>query len=340
MEIVQSGAAVQSAAQFFTGANGKWASEQFRAAMRAGEQPNIAHLRTLDTLRKDEWKTFDQVLIEEATIRLKGVADLRAAGLVRTVPNGLGKTVYEYEKVTDMNPAQTSMDGLTRTENDRLEFTLAQLPMPITHKDFNINLRTLMASRSSGEALDTTQIRMAGRLIAEQVENMLFNGGRQFGGLPIYGYRTHPNRNTVAFGTNGNWVQVAKTGENMVADIQTLKGLAEVDRMYGPFHVYLPANYSVVVDNDYKANSDKTIRQRIMEIDGIRGISVSDQLPANNIVLVQMTPDVVVLVEGAPLQTVQWDVEGGFQINFKGMTIQVPLVRADAQGRSGIVHMS
>jgi hypothetical protein len=37
---------------------------------------------------------------------------------------------------------------------------------------------------------------------------------------------------------------------------------------------------------------------------------------------------------------VQWDIHGGFQINFKAFTIQVPLIRADAQGRSGIVHMA
>jgi hypothetical protein len=41
-------------------------------------------LRTLDTLRHEEWKYFDDALVEEAVIRLVGVADLIAAGLVRT----------------------------------------------------------------------------------------------------------------------------------------------------------------------------------------------------------------------------------------------------------------
>jgi hypothetical protein len=37
---------------------------------------------------------------------------------------------------------------------------------------------------------------------------------------------------------------------------------------------------------------------------------------------------------------VQWDVHGGFQVNFKAFMIAVPLIRADAQNRSGVVHMS
>lgn len=333
-------AAVQSAASFFKGSSGKWAGEQLLRAAKAGQPMTTAALRSLDTLRKDEWKTFDQVLVEEGVIRLKAVADLRAAGLVRTVANGLGKTVYEYEKVTDLDPASISMDGITRQEGDRQEFSLAQLPLPIVHKDFKINLRTLMASRERGESLDTTQVRTAGRVISEKVESLLFSGGPTFGGLPIYGYLTHPNRNTMAHGTNGLWTAGAKTGENMLDDVLAMKAAAEADRMYGPYNLYLPGNYSTVIDEDFKANSDKTIRQRLLEVDGINSITVCDQLTASNVVLVQMTPDVVVLVEGEPMQTMQWDIEGGFEIVFKGMTIQVPLIRSDADGRSGIVHMS
>lgn len=339
MEIVNGGAAVESAAAFFRGASGKWAAEQFIAGLQRGEEPSTAQLRAAGTLRKDEWITFDQVLVEEATIRLRAVADLRAAGLVRN-GGGLGKTVYEYEKVSDMEPAQTSMDGLTRTENDRVEFLLAQLPMPITHKDFNINLRTLLASRERGESLDTTQIRVAGRLIAEQVESLLINGGPTFAGLPIYGYRTHPDRNIVPFGTNGNWSQVAKTGENMLDDVLSMKAALEGDRMFGPYRLYIPSAYSTVIEEDFKANSDKSIRQRLMEVEGLQAITVVDQMPANNMIMVQLTPDVVTLIEGAPLQTVQWDIAGGFQINFKGMTIQVPLIRSDYDNRSGVAHMS
>jgi hypothetical protein len=75
-------------------------------------------------------------------------------------------------------------------------------------------------------------------------------------------------------------------------------------------------------------------------MDGIQSISTVDQLPADNVVLVQATSDVVVWVQGERLQTVQWDTEGGFNINFKAFQIAVPLVRSDSAQRSGVQHMS
>jgi hypothetical protein len=57
------------------------------------------------------------------------------------------------------------------------------------------------------------------------------------------------------------------------------------------------------------------------------------------VVFVQMTEDNVVWVQGEPAQTVQWDEAGGFELNFKVWQIAVPLIRSDAQGRSGIYHL-
>jgi len=76
-----------------------------------------------------------------------------------------------------------------------------------------------------------------------------------------------------------------------------------------------------------------------MEIDRLEKIQTVDQLTASNVVLVQATRDVVAMVTGETLQTVQWDVQGGFVIKFKAFAIQVPLIRADAQNRSGVIHL-
>jgi len=327
--------------QFWGGASGRWAGEQLMKVLANGGQISPSALRTLDTLRKDEWKELDDALIEEGHIRLRGVADLMAAGLVRTVANGMGKTIFQWEKITDMNPAQVSLDGIVRSEGDRQEFSLENLPLPITHKDFFLNLRTLSASRERGESLDTTQVRTAGRLVAEQTENLLFNGyANTFGGFNIYGYTTHPDRNTAGFGAGGVWSGAAKTGSEILADLLTMVGGLEADRYFGPYWLYVPGNTSVKLEEDFKTNSDKTIRQRLLEVDQLAAIRTVDQLPADNIILVQGTSDVVVMVEGETLQTIQWDVEGGFQINFKAFTINVPLVRSDALGNSGVFHMS
>ena len=332
-------AAVQGGGDFWGGASGRWAGERLIEAMKAGKEISPAALRTSATLRKDEWVAFDEALVEEGIIRLRGIADLIAAGLTIPVANAMGKTMLEYEKVTDMLPAGVSLSGVPRTEDDRIEFESDSIPLPITHKDFDLNLRTLVASRTRGEALDTTQARVAGRLVAERQEQMLFQGGPTFAGKAIYGYTNHPDRNQVAFVTNGAWNLVAKTGANILEDVLLCIAAAEADRYFGPYWLYVPSNFSLKLEEDFKANSDRTIRQRLLEIDRLDSIKTVDQLPASNVILVQATRDVTALVTGEPLQSVQWDIEGGFILKFKAFMIQVPLIRSDAQNRSGVQHL-
>ncbi len=335
-------AKIDTGRSFMNGSSGRWAGEQFIRAAKEGKPISPAALRTLEILRNEEWKAFDNELILGAKERLRAVADLIAAGLTKTLTNGLAKTVLEYDLMGDMDPAILSLDGVTRSENDRMEFDRKGLPLPIIHKDWYLNLRTLLASRSEGgEGLDTTYIRVAGRKCGELAEEILVNGGKSFLGLNLYGYTTHPNRNTVGFGTNGNWGAAAKTGENVLADVQTMIGLMEADGHYGPFWLYLGGSAaSLKFNEDFKAASDKSIRERIMELEQISAIRTLDKLAAANILLVDPTSDVVQLVIGEDLQNVQWDVHGGFQINFKSFQIIVPLIRADINGKSGIVHMS
>ena len=331
---------VQDGNRFWGGSSGRWAGEQLLKALQEGKPLTTSALRTADTLRKNEWQEYDEALVSAALIRLRAVADVIGAGLTRPITGGFGKTVYQYEKINNMLPANVSIDGMAKTENDRQEFTIAGIPLPIIHKDFFLNLRTLLASRERGEALDTTQVRMAGRVIAEKQESMLFSGGPTFAGLPIYGLTNHPNINNVQFGSHGAWDLAACVGTDILADV--LKAITKLEsvRMFGPYFVWVPTAYSVKLEDDFKTYASQTIRQRLESISGIKSIRVADQCPAGKIVVCQATVETVAMVQGEPLQNIQWDIEGGFQINFKAFQIAVPLIRADAQGRCGVVHMS
>jgi hypothetical protein len=335
-------AAVERGGAFWSSGSGKWAGEQLLKALKSGKMTDFspAALRTCDTLSKDEWKVYDDAVIRAATLRLQAVGDLVSAGLTISLPNAMGKTVYEYEKLSDMLPANISLDGMTRGENDTQEVSLAGLPIPITHKDFFLNLRHLMASRNRGEGLDVTQSRTAGRLVGESIEQQLVQGGRVFGGLPTYGYLTHPQRNLVSFGTGGSWSQAAKTGDNMLVDVQTMMSIMEADRQWGPYWLYTPRDANVKLQGDFKANSDKSIMTRLKEMDNLAAVKALDFLPTGNLIMVNANIETVALLDGEPIQTVQWDINGGFGLNFKAFAIQVPLVRSDSEGRSGIVHMS
>ena len=327
---IDSGAArVDSGRALMKGTSGRWAGEQLLRALSEGRELGPAVLRTADTLRRDEWVAFDEAVIEEGMIRLRGVADLIAAGLTLPIAGAMGKTMVEYEKMADMQDAIVSLSGVDRSEDDRVDFTQDQIPLPITHKDFDLNLRTLIASRTRGEALDTTQARVSSRKVSEMLEYMLYNGGKTFLGKTIYGYTSHPDRNLLDYATAGEtWDAAGKTGEEILTDVRNAKARLEAERFFGPYWLYVPSAASTKLDDDFKSNSDKTIRQRIGEVDGIQKIQVVDQIPAGHVVLTQASRDVVVLVTGQTTTVVQWDIEGGFVIKFKVFAIQVPLLRS------------
>ncbi len=334
-------AQVQGGRDFMRAGGGRWAGERFMKAIAQGRMITPSELRTLELMRNEEWKVFDDQLIEGALPILAGVADLKAAGLTRTITNGLAKTVLEYDMVGDMDPAIVSMDGVTRAENDRLEYEAGGLPLPITHKDWYLNLRALLASRTGAEPMDNTYIRVAGRKIGEAAEDMLFNGGKKFRSLNIYGYTTHPNRYTASFGTGGNWAQAAKTGQQMLDDLLTLASGLDGMGHPGPFWLYYgDVATGLKLAGDFKSATSGTIRQRLLDTGLISKINRSSKLADNQIVLVSPEADVVQWVEGEPLQNVQWDVHGGFQVNFKGFQIELPLIRADIDGNTGVAHMS
>lgn len=311
------------------------------ASMLLASGMNVNSLRTNATLRKDEWKLYDDAILKAAQNRLVGVADLMSRGLVFDLGGeGMGTTVLEYENQSDIEAADLSMDAITRGRADRPEYDLAYLPLPIIHKDWYINARALAASRKRGTPLDTTMAELAARKVAEKAEEMLFTGASTytFGGGTIYGYTDFPSRNTVSIGTA--WDDSAVTGENILDDIRAMKQSSINDMYYGPWMLYIPTAYETKLDDDYASGYPKSIRQRILEVSGIIGVKVADKLTANNVLLVQMTSDVVRCVQGMKLTTVQWETEGGLQLHYKVMAIWVPQLRADQTGKTGIVHCS
>ena len=298
------------------------------------------------TLRRDEWKQLDEALVIASRYRLGGIADLEANGLTFNLGNAMGTTVLEWHDVSDGLEADLTMDGVSRSRGDRPVYQHNYMPIPIIHVDYEINARVLAASRNLGNPLDTTSAEMAARRVAEKLENMLFTnttyafGATDSRGLnTIYSYINHPDRNTVTM--NVHWDASAKTPEKIVTEVAEMKQTAINHHHYGPYMLYIPTAYETVLDEDYNAVMPGiTTRERILKIANIKGIKVIDSLPANNVLLVQMTPDVVRLVRGMGLTNVEWETEGKFITKYKVLTIQVPQIRSDQNKKSGIVHLA
>lgn len=288
------------------------------------------------TLRRDEWIALDEAVLAISESRLGGIQDLISKGLTYEIGNGMGSTVLEYHDVSDALEAQMSMDGVSRAQGDRPVYTTNYLPLPIIHADYEINARVLAASRNMGNPLDTTLAERAARKVAEKLENMLFTARTYaFGGGTIYSYLNHPSRNKVNL--TKSWV--GATGKEIVTDVLKFKTASIEAKHYGPWVLYIPTAYETKMDEDYSdAKGSNTIRDRILAINGITEVKVIDTLTADTVIMPQMTSDVIRLVRGMGIQNVEWQTQGGLITKYKVMTIQVPQIRADQDGNSGIVH--
>jgi uncharacterized linocin/CFP29 family protein len=298
---------------------------------------NIMSLRTNDVLRRDEWLLYDRTIVEVSRSRLIGVADLLNAGLRMDLANPFGTTVVQWDKSGDMTPANVNMSAVTEGERDRLEFTQGNLPVPITHKDFQLNIRTLEASRRGGQGLDVTTAAVATRKVNDALESMLFLGVNiSVGGGAIYGYTTFPSRNTGS--VTASWATA--TGDQILTDILAMLTAMQGDNFFGPFVIYVPVGVYIHLLSDFKAATQGSILDRVSGIPAIQAIRPTTLLTGTNIVMVQLTRDVVDMVVGFEPMPIMWETHGGMMINFKVLAIMVPRLKADSAGNSGIAHYS
>ncbi len=296
-------------------------------------------INTNGTLREDEWKQLDDAVMGVARERLGGFQDLQDNGLTFNLGNPMGTTVLEHHRgKTDMT-AQLSMDGLTRGQGNRPVYDTQYLPIPIVHVDYEINARELAASRSLGNPLNTDAAEEATRTVREYLEDMLFTDTQySFGGGTIYSYVNFPDR--VQGSLNKSWDDSGTSPAQIVDDIVRMKQDSIENKHYGPWMVYIPVGYETVLDEDYDTSgqSTQTIRDRILKIGGVNEIKVIDRMPADTVLMVELKSNTVRLVQGMGIQNVEWEDMGGFVTKYKVMTIQVPQIRSDKNGTTGIVH--
>jgi len=290
-------------------------------------------------LRYDEWKDVDTEVIKVATDRLVGIRDLQSAGLVHNL-GSLGITLSQWEEESDMTGADVSMSGITEGEEDTVAYNLRDVPVPIFHKDFSVNIRRLEASRMVGESIDVSQAGIASRRVTERSEDMLFGGAPiSVDGKKLYGYTTQPGRTQIDL--TSNWDAIAAADNQLILDdVQAMLQAARDDKKNGPFVLYVPRAYEFKLDEDFNVNyAGVTLRERLEKLGGIGRVVVADRLTANNVVLVQMTRDTVDLAIAQPITTVQWSSKGGMVENFKVMACWAARLKSDYDGRSGIVHL-
>lgn len=302
------------------------------------------------SMRKEDWIELDRTVMLAARQRLRAWADLAAANSYGGF-NAMGKLTLEYEAQSDVGEAVVDMNGITPGRGDSPLYTLRSIPLPITHSDFWFDARRLAISRN-GTPLDTTMAEMAARRVAEKIERTTIglDTGETYG-TQTAGYGTHTGTSTVYGYTNfpsrltktNMTVPTGSNPEATIADILAMRNSLYGVRHYGPYMIYHSTDWDAYLDNDYARlggnNANMTLRDRIRAIDGIIDVRRLDFLTSTfTMIMVQMTPDVARAINGLDLTTVQWEEKGGMQLQFKVMCIQVPQLRYDYNGNSGIMH--
>ena len=305
-------------------------------------KPQTVRATSNATLTKEAWLQLDTAIMKIARNRLRVVADLRGAGLTYGIPNGMGTTVLEYQKMNDTGNAMISMDGLRQASDFRPVFESAYLPLPFIHSDFQYSARQLATARNSGAPLDTTTGEMAARRVAEMTERLTLGrlDSYTYGGGTIYGMCNFPSRltATITLPTAAGF-----TNANHLAEVLTCKQTLQDQNHFGPYIIYYSSAWDRYLDNDYStAYPNKSLRDRIKAIDGVQDVRTLDWLDTAaslyNFVMMEMDSGTIRLVIGMDFTTLEWDDMGGLRKNYKVMCIIIPQLRADMDDQTGILH--
>jgi len=325
---------------------GGWSIENMRAPgfrqIRALE--NSPELRNLAPLPTDSQRVIDDAVVEVGLQRLSFVADIMAAGLTYNLTDPLSVTQIEWFASNKVGAAQRTMSPSARGENKLPNLLPYRLPVYLTTDVFELDIRTLKASRRVGMPLDTALIKQCTRSVNEALEDAAINGATTLDGqdLKVAGYSAPgllnaPNANTQNL-TAAAW-STAPVGLTVYNETQAMIAKLIADKKFGPYRMYVGTTVSAALDADYDTVSGSrglSIRERLLKIDSLQAIRTADLMPATKVVLVQMTSDVIDMVVGQRPTVIPWTSIDGFTFYNLVMAIMIPRVRSDYDGNSGI----
>jgi uncharacterized linocin/CFP29 family protein len=291
-------------------------------------------------LMKDQWIRMDEVVTRTTRDELRVYGDIVGAGLTYNLPNAMGTTVIQHQSMSDAGDATISMDGLRQSNQDRVTYDIAQIPVPLIHSDFHYSLREIAVSRTQGTPLDTTMIEQNTRKCTEQTEKLFLGtaGTYTYGGGTIYGLTNFPQRftKTITLPTDPGWTPETLNNEILDA-LQTLQDA----NFKGPYLAWYSSSWMKYLFADYSSMyPGVTTMMRLERNNLIRSWRQADYLAANKIVIVQMTQSVIQAVRGLRFRTYQWDSHGGFQKNFKILGCAFPRIRKNSNNETGIMDIT
>lgn len=165
-------------------------------------------------------------------------------------PFGFGVQKIDFNKLVDMSAAELSM---TMTENaDIIGLTNDTLPIPILHKEWEINRRDLASSKRNGTPLDTVGPETAASKVAALEDSLIIDGwsadGTNYDFNGLYQSASNDYSTTKDFGTAGNAILAVKGGIALLL----------ADHIKPPYNITLNQVQYAEILGPRAATSDKT----------------------------------------------------------------------------------
>lgn len=288
------------------------------------------------TLQPRGWIMLDDAVQEGALEEMRLWTDLASKSSM-TIPDGMGVTILQTQKMSSYGTATISMDPIKQGERDRPVFTTEDLPLPFIHSDFFWTARDLAVARRGAVPLDTSGAKAAGRAIMRTVEQMVLGTipVYQWGGASIYGYQTFPSRltTTMTLPTGAGW-----TPDDTLNEFLGIFSTFRLLYRRGPFMIYNSPLWAQYLDRDFSAAyKGGSLRNRLREIPEVGDIKTSEFMSSYRMIFVQMTDDSARAIIAARLQTARWVEQGGMAHFYKAWCSYVPQLRTDGNGNPGIM---
>lgn len=179
------------------------------------------------TLTEQEYKFIDQAAVASPRMMLIGRRVARRFG-----PLGEGKLTIEWNKISEVGPAQMFRGEKVTLSEDIIDKTVGSLDIPALARGFRIPRRSVEASRSSGAPLDVSTTQSAGYQVGVLEDTLVLKGSGGLDGL----YDGAGND----FSTASDW----DVADNILPSINGAIGLLKEDKIFPPFNM-------VVSDTQY-----------------------------------------------------------------------------------------
>lgn len=297
---------------------------------------SIAEMRHLAPLPKDAQELIDRAVVQVGLERLVVAADVMAEIQTFDLPDPLSVMEVFWEREAKIGHAQRVMQPVARGERQMPDRKPTRIPIYATTDDFSFNARVLRASQRVGQPIDTSTVQQATRRVNESIEDAIINGaGLTVDGNEAPGLLNAPGRSSEVI---SDWSTA--TGAVILSETLAMIDAAQANNFFGPYNLYVGTTIGNHLNEDFKLEVEGTIRRRLelIEVGGRNlRVRVADRIPANTAVLLQMTSDVIDVIDGQLPTAVSWEDGPGWERFFVVLAFVVPRVKRDYEDKAGIV---